>query len=75
MSWSLRINIIQVYSITTDNASNMLKCCQLIYEEVEEALDYELEGSDEQDLLCQTTLEANLSNATNQLDLNIFNIH
>ena len=49
---SFRINIFQVYSITTDNASNMLKCGQLIYEEVEEALDHELEGNrDEQPAL------------------------
>ena len=47
-----------------------------MYEEIEEALNHELEGDhDQQDFLCETTIEANLVNATNQLDLNIFNIN
>ena len=66
------LNTALCYSITTDNASNNMKCGQLMYEEIEEALNHELEGHhDEQDFLCETTIEANLVNATNQLDLNI----
>ena len=54
----------------------MVKCGQLMHEEVEESLDHEFEGDrDEHDFLCETTLEAILVNATNQLDLNIFSIN
>ena len=61
---SFRVNTIHVYLFTTDNASNMLKC-GLLYEEIE-APNHELEGDhDEQDFLCETTIEANLVNATN----------
>ena len=72
----VEVNSIQVYSVTTDNASNMVKCGRLMYEEIEEALDHELEEDrDEQDFLWETKFDANVASAAKQFDMNIFNIN
>ena len=70
------IDLIQIYSTTTDNATNMLNCGRPMDDEIEESIENELEvesENDERNFLTQTMLEEKVVSSIQQLDLIILN--
>ena len=73
---SYGIDIIQVYSNTTDNAMSMTKCRCLMYDDIVEVLNNENEHeNDEQNFLYETFIEENITSEMNKLSFNRSGAH